>query len=165
MNQQPENDPAAWAALSRGDRIKRRAAIWLDRSVSWQGIASTWKPIRVLGNGSYGICALFERQGPEQGMPSHIVVKQSGSPDSNLKVESRLLGQLGASQSPHIVKMYKSYHQEPGTGTSDEFDPLPFIYTMNTAPLYMLAKEISRIYLEYCQKGDMWAFLKYLHGT
>lgn len=165
MSEQPENDPEAWAALSHEDRMKRRSAVWLERAVSWQGINSTWKAVKVLGNGSYGICALFEHHGPEDGMPSHIVVKQSGIPDDNLKIESRLLGQLGASGSPHIVKMYKSYHQEPGTGTSYEFDPLPLVEMMGMAPMYTPEGEVSRIYLEYCDKGDMLGLLKYLHRT
>lgn len=165
MNQAPENDPRAWARLSSSAREMRRAAIWLARSVSWQGISPRWKPIKVLGQGSYGICGLFENQEPDPNTPRHIVVKQSGNQDESLKIESRLLARLGAAGSRHVVKMYKSYHQEPGTGTSEDFDPLPFMNIMGTMPLYSPAKEVSRIYLEYCQKGDMLKFLKYIDDS
>jgi hypothetical protein len=162
MDSAPERDPELWASLSKRARMKRRGDVWLERSVSWHGIAGVWKGVKVLGNGSYGLCGLFEYQGSDQDMPKHIVVKQSGRPDTSLQNESRLLKRFGDTGTVHIVKMYKSYHQEGGTGTSADFDPSPFTYVHYLGNTYDESKEVSRIYLEYCDRTDMSQLIKYL---
>ena len=158
----PESDAALWASLKAQDRKKRRQQAWIDRSVTWSGIAGVWQGVRVLGQGGYGLCGLFKYMGNDERIPQHIAVKQTGRPDKALLNESRLLAQLGASGSRHIVKMYKSYHQEGGTGTSRDFDPYPYTKYAMLGDIYTPQKEVSRIYLEYCSRGDAWQWMKHL---
>ena len=161
-NYAPENDPALWASLTPEDRKKRRQKVWLERSVTWSGIAGVWEGVRVLGQGGYGLCGMFKYKGQDERVPPYIAVKQTGRPDKALLNESRLLAQLGASGSPHIVKMYKSYHQEGGTGTSTNFDPYPYTRYSMLGDIYTPEKEVSRIYLEYCSRGDLWNWIKHI---
>lgn len=163
MDPRPENDPNQWADLQPSEREERRYAVWLERSLGWRGIAGAWKPVKVLGAGSYGLCGLFKYVGNGGNFPAYIVVKQSGGPDKDLRTESRLMKQLGVSRSPHIIKLYKSYHEAAGTGTSDQFDPSPYNNVPNGGLTYSPHREVSRIYMEYCAKGDMWKWLVELH--
>jgi hypothetical protein len=162
MDVAPEDDPPLWPSLSHRARMDRRSQVWLERSVSWKGILGAWQGVKVLGQGGYGLCGLFKYVGSDQSRPRYIVVKQSGKPDRNLQNESRLLAQCRASGTPHVVKLYKSYHQEGGTGTSAKFDPFPYTNRPILGDVYALAKEVSRIYLEYCPRGDMWQWIMYL---
>ena len=150
-----------WLNMSARERRRARGAAWLSRSSGWKDFSGTWKPLGILGRGTYGICGLFEYIGNDQTVPKHIVVKQSGGIKrryfEDLMNESRLLKQLGESGSPHIVKMYKSFHREGGTGTSEEYDPSPFVTDGWPLPTqqYDSNREVSRIYLEYCDRRSM----------
>lgn len=167
MDPRPENDPNQWADLQPSEREERRYAVWLERSLGWRGIAGAWKPVKVLGAGSYGLCGLFKYVGNGGNFPAYIVVKQSGGPDKDLRTESRLMKQLGVSRSPHIIKLYKSYHEAAGTGTSDQFDPSPYnnvpnggsltlrtgrcrAYIWNTAPKAICGSGWSNCMISMC---------------
>lgn len=164
MDIPPEHDGAVWASLQPHQREERRHQLWLERSVTWPGIAGAWEAVKVLGHGGYGLCGLFKYKGRERNTPGYIVVKQSGSPDRNLRNESRLLRNLGASGSPHIVKLYKSYHREGGTGTSTKFDPHPYTSEPGLGDTYTEEREVSRIYLEFCARGDLWKWIVFLRN-
>ena len=164
MSATSEFDVPTWNLLHPADREKKRYEAWLKRSESWQGISGKWEGVRVLGRGGYGLCGLFKYKGSDENIPKYIVVKQSGSPDEALKNESRLLRKCRTSGSVHIVKMHKSYHQEGGTGTSSLFDPSPYRNIPILGPIYSKAKEVSRIYLEYCSRGDLDRWIRQLHA-
>lgn len=162
MSEDPENDLDLWESLTHGERKDRRGEVWIKRSTSWQGMSGLWKGVRVLGSGSYGLCGLFRYLGSDEKVPKYVVVKQSGRPDRSLQNESRLLAQCGRAKSIHVVKMYKSYHQEGGTGTSKRFDPHPYEHRFILGDVYMTSKEVSRIYLEYCSRGDVFQWMSHL---
>jgi hypothetical protein len=164
MDEPPENDPAVWGSMQTYEREKRRHQLWLERSGSWNGIAGVWEAVKVLGHGGYGLCGLFKNKTNNPRYPAFIVVKQSGSPDRTLRNESRLLRALGMSGSSHIVKLYKSYHREGGTGTSKTFDPHPYTDLPGMGEIYTVEKEISRIYLEFCSRGDLSKWMAYLRN-
>jgi len=55
----------------------------------------------------------------------------------------------------HVVKLYRSCHSQGGSGTSNIFDRHPFqngVYNVN--------REVHRIYIEYCEGGDLWSKIK-----
>jgi hypothetical protein len=82
-------------------------------------------------------------------------VKQSA--EDALVEESNLLhliterGMTAAGGSEHIIKLYRQAVQQPGTGTNNFFDPHPW----DAAGAYRPALHLHRIYLEYCQGGDL----------
>jgi hypothetical protein len=78
-----------------------------------------------------------------------MAVKQAQK--GNLEAESKYLHLMTEYGAKHIVKLYKSVHDEGGTGTSDKFDPRPFDRNYD----YDADLEVSRIYLEYCVNGDL----------
>jgi len=89
------------------------------------------------------------------------VVKQSG-PDNRVELfeESRTLQQLGKSGSVHIVKLLKAFYEEGGTGTGRRYDPSPFRVRSDGSSVYEKRMEVCRLYLEYCERGDMWKYSK-----
>jgi len=51
-------------------------------------------------------------------------------------------------------------HREGGTGASEASDPLP----INGKGEYDPHREVSRMYMEFCAKGDMKGFLEWKHS-
>ncbi|CAG8983428.1 hypothetical protein HYALB_00000597 [Hymenoscyphus albidus] len=132
-------------------------ALWLSRSKDWNGISENWKPIRVLGSGSYGIIGLFEYIGKGQDVPKHMVVKQAppGIESEALRSESMKLIQLSAAGAEHVVKIYKSFHRAAGTGADKDWDPSPWVTQEDGSQLLDSKKMVGRIYLEYAEGGDL----------
>lgn len=168
-NRQPKAAPVPpqpltndeWLVLSRKSRKQLREQSWLQLSQSWKGFAGVWKGVRVLGSGGYGIAGLFEYTGTKAGRPKNIVVKQSGQENrAELLEEGRTLQQLGKSGSIHIVKLLKAFYEEGGTGTGRRNDPSPFRLRKDGSPEYQRHLELCRLYLEYCEGGDMWQCAK-----
>ena len=58
-------------------------------------------------------------------------------------------------ETEHVVKLYKAFHNDWGTGAEDIFDPFGFSRNKRAAP----GKEVSRIYIEHCAGGEMKNFV------
>lgn len=118
---------------------------WLQSNPQWaNGLNDSWRGTRVLGMGGYGLVGLWEYVKPT-GEVSRVVVKQSKRRDAALKRESILLRGLSQTRTRHVVRLLKRYHEEVGMGTSD-WDSDKHC--------------ISRIYLEFCENGDMKGLIK-----
>lgn len=155
MSPEPDVDYGVDPDLNRaGKRIsERRQREWLRRSKTWADLPATeWKAKRVLGGGGQGICGLWEYIGKNPKTPGFLVVKQVvGKTSLALRHESKFLRDIQeASGTEHVVKLYKSWHSEGGTGTSFA-DPHP----VRDDGTYDPKQEVSRIYIEYCEKGDL----------
>jgi len=121
-------------------------AKWLASSSKWNsqpGPGSGWRGLKMLGKGGFGIVGLWERR-LENGQVEYVVVKQSH--DNNSLTESNLLKFLEGAKSTHVVRMVQSIRQDTGQGIVARFD------TKN--------KVLYRLFLEYCDKGDMLAFIR-----
>ncbi|PVH86236.1 kinase-like protein [Cadophora sp. DSE1049] len=146
---------------------------WLHRAVSWDGLTTPgggiWKGVKVLGQGTYGIAGWFQYEGPNKSIPQSLVVKQCGPRDrAALLRESRMLAELRGTGSKHIVQMFKSIFYTAGTGVHPRWDPIPYIKTVGAdgtkAHIYDQNLQVSRIYLEHCQQGDLWRYDQNIHG-
>jgi hypothetical protein len=145
-----------WNDLTINQRKNARKDAWVARSKSWKGFEGVWKGIKVLGTGAYGICGLFERIDGDATRPKNIVVKQVGNNEKDdLRQESRLLRQVGKAGSIHFVKLLKEYYEEGGTGTRKEWDNSPYIKAEDDMETYEKELEVARIYLDYCEGGDL----------
>lgn len=91
-------------------------------------------------------------------MPRAMVVKQS-APDDNVQMhnESKLLHMLACTGTNHVVKLFKSHHYSGGTGTTVTQDPLPL-----HDGKYDSDYDISRMYLELADGGDMYDWIRKL---
>ncbi len=133
--------------------------IWLANSYTWAGFEKTaWKPLGVLGGGGYGIVGKFSYRGSDD-MPKDMVVKQVAgtSQRRDLEKESRYMHRLNATKSPHIIKLYKGYHTDGGTGTMMDRDPLPH---HPITGVWDRDREVARIYLEYCGNQDLYSVVE-----
>ena len=107
----------------------RRQHEWLHRSKQWTGLdANLWKARKVLGAGGNGVVGLWEYQGSNAQFPRNIVIKQGYDDPESMAWESKLLRQITGTGTEHVVKLYKGYHRDGGTGTSDRFDPREYKY-------------------------------------
>ncbi|RFU34910.1 hypothetical protein B7463_g1376, partial [Scytalidium lignicola] len=121
---------------------------WLKSSANWPDIeADDWRGIKVLGMGGYGLVGLWKYIGSDPDVPKAIVVKQSPRYDRNLEDESDFLERLNVCESKHVPKLLRGFHTAKGGGSSD-WDP---------------DGDVSRIYLEYCEHGDMAGFIKKMY--
>jgi hypothetical protein len=154
----PHNPARTNPALARGrnpmDRHQQQE--WLLRSRNWPDMrANNYVGKKVLGAGAHGIVGLWQYKGNSAALPKHLVVKQVVDMVTNsaeqLRVESKLLRDIMATGTDHIIKLYKSNHTAGGTGTSNSRDPLPF----GAAGQYDPARLVNRIYVEYCRNGDL----------
>ncbi|TAQ89865.1 hypothetical protein B7494_g1799 [Chlorociboria aeruginascens] len=149
----------------------RRRRAWLDRSKYWRNWSEDlWIGKQVLGQGSFGLCGLFEYIGADPAVPKHIVVKQAAMEGrAELAHESRLYQRLGRWGSNHILKLLRSIHVEAGTATSSGFDPAPYniikpaTSERGAIAKYSKSREVSRIYLEFAEGGDMYKFIKMVY--
>ncbi|KAL3426331.1 hypothetical protein PVAG01_03122 [Phlyctema vagabunda] len=135
---------------------ERRQREWLSRSFSWklhEEDRDIWRPIRVLGQGGFGICGLWETTG-QDGDKDYVVVKQVGwraSDRGSLQNESNLLTLCqNAKDTEHVLKILKLYHTARGTGVDSNIDPND------------RGKAIGRMYVEFCNSGDMWHYIRRL---
>ena len=143
------------ATRSRHSMRRSRQRAWLERSRGWAlGFGNSWRPRGVLGAGTFGIIGLWDYIGQDNAMPRSLAVKQSfgSQSDANsLRWESKLLSEIRSTGTNHVVKIYKAFHQDGGTGTSEDRDPLPYDSQGN----YSGRMNVSRIYLEYCENGTL----------
>jgi len=134
----------------------RRRKAYLERVNLWAGEKSAWRPVRMLGGGSYGWTTHLRYTGDSPTIPQDLVVKQGRL--GSLARESRFLHMFTQQQAKHIPKLYKACVREGGTGTTgpDGFDPYPF----DSQGVYKPSREVERFYMEYCSGGDLAARLR-----
>lgn len=123
---------------------------WLNSSANWPDTLpeNEWKGVKVLGLGGFGLVGLWKYTGSDPNQPKAIVVKQSRGKDADLRLESNILEKLNACGTKHIPKLLKGYHECVGSGTS-KWD--------------MEGQTVSRIYMEFCEHGDMAGFIKKMY--
>jgi serine/threonine protein kinase len=132
----------------------RQQREWLHRSKDWPDLGgeNNYKARKIVGAGGHGICGLWEYTGDSPDKPKHLVVKQVGTKDEGLRVESKLMRDImRAGGSDHIVKLYKSAYSEGGSGTSKARDPWPF----TSGGKYRKKYQVSRLFMEYCENGNL----------
>jgi hypothetical protein len=122
---------------------------WLASNTRWKyGLDSDWRGEKVLGVGGFGLVGLWEFTN-QDGRVNRVVVKQSEGRNRALEAESGFLHVIAETKTRHVVRMLKQYHEEKGQGTS-EWD--------------RARHWVSRIYLEYCENGDMGGIIKGLYA-
>jgi hypothetical protein len=129
----------------------RRQHEWLHRSKQWTGLdANLWKARKVLGAGGNGVVGLWEYQGSNAQFPRNIVIKQGYDDPESMAWESKLLRQITGTGTEHVVKLYKGYHRDRGTRTSDRFDPREYKYFLACFSLALVVA--SRVIFPYTLK-------------
>jgi hypothetical protein len=122
---------------------------WLASNTRWKyGLDSDWRGEKVLGVGGFGLVGLWEFTN-QDGRVNRVVVKQSEGRNRALEAESGFLHVIAETRTRHVVRMLKQYHEEKGQGTS-EWD--------------RARHWVSRIYLEFCESGDMGGIIKRLYA-
>jgi len=151
---------AQWAKLDARGRQTIERKFWLYRSRTWAGFEGIWKAARVLGAGTHGVAALFNKIGKADEYPEKIVVKQSGKPDPDLLSESHYMTRIKeAGKSNHFPDIYKTYYEESGTGTHKTRDPkFPVVQYIDGTLGIDPDKQVSRIMIEYCPGGNLWSY-------
>ena len=121
---------------------KHKCEAWLNSSRNWRSLDPIWKPVKVLGNGGFGIVGLWRNTKTKK----RIVIKQAaaqrwdGSVASGLEEEASMLKLLRGAGSSHILKMYGDIMHGEGRN---------FVYRMDCPG------PVERIFLEYCPGGDL----------
>ncbi|KAF4631202.1 hypothetical protein G7Y89_g6940 [Cudoniella acicularis] len=113
-------------AKAKKELIAKNQIKWLKAAENWDSFDNSWRTRKLLGVGTFGICALLEYHGDDPNMPRSLVVKQSGPLHAGeLEWESKFLRQLTGTGTQHVVKLYKSVYKGVGAGISDKFYPSP----------------------------------------
>jgi len=107
--------------------------------------------------------AVGRQKKPKGNIPMHIVVKQSPPDDAWLESESRMmevLNTLGPGGSNHLVKLYKSCHEEGGSGTApgpapQDWDPMGHQTIAHPVTRVVETIGVRRMYMEYCDRGTL----------
>jgi len=116
---------------------------WLRRSKRWPRFQRFWKPIKVLGAGTSGLCGLWGNTERSRKFPDYLVVKQDRNRHGS-HAESKFLRQLMQRDAEHIIKIYRATHAIEGSGTSIYKDPKG----LNDNNLPIPNGLVYRIYLE-----------------
>ncbi|KAA8570136.1 hypothetical protein EYC84_002467 [Monilinia fructicola] len=150
--------PSDWESYTLPSANRKQTETWLRLSETWDqwpGFASTWEGVRHLGKGGAGSADLFRKIGcaeDTEGMPAYVVVKQAERSDEDLLRESVLLQLFVERKTPHVLRIYRGYHEGEG------------VPPRNTGGMFEVGREnfrnrqkrvASRIYLEFCEKGDL----------
>jgi serine/threonine protein kinase len=130
--------------------------LWLESEPKWKiRLGDSWKGRKVLGARSFGIAGLWsldETDANKDQAVRNVVVKQSGARKAviALREEADILQLFKNLRTKHIVRIYGKYMVELSGGQVDLIGGG--------------GNNIARIYIEYCQGGDMRNFLKILKG-
>ncbi|TGO83215.1 hypothetical protein BPOR_0683g00050 [Botrytis porri] len=149
--------PSDWDSYTPSHREKIQAEAWSKLSETWQqwpGFEKTWEGVRHLGKGGAGSADLYRKIGSgkgTEGMPEYIVVKQADASDKDLLSESMMLQLFVDRDTSHVLKIYRRYHEGE-------------VVPRNIGGMFDVGRENfkkrqkrcqSRIYLEFCEKGDV----------
>jgi hypothetical protein len=108
-----------------------------------------WRGSKILGKGGFGVAGLWEYIGNDPGQPiEYIVVKQSLKGVNSLRREAKILSILEPVRCPYIIRMYGKLFEEDRLNSTSRG-------TVN----WKEGGKISRIYLEYCNEGDLKGFI------
>lgn len=127
-----------------------RRAAWLESYPDWKSahLGPKWIPVKVLGEGGYGIVGLWkwDGDGKPARFPDQVVIKQAAD-EASLMNEEVFLGTMALSKTKHVVRMYGTVYTEPPTD-----------------PAWTIAAggQKSRIFLEYCDQGSLEGFITQL---
>ncbi|KAF7903107.1 hypothetical protein BELL_0368g00140 [Botrytis elliptica] len=155
----PPGQPSSsdWDSYTPSQREQIQAEAWRKLAETWQQwpeFEKTWEGVRHLGKGGAGSADLYRKIGSQKGtdaMPEYIVVKQADGSDKDLLSESMLLQLFVDRDTSHVLKIYQGYH---------EGEVVPH----NIGGMFDIGRENfkrrqkrcqSRIYLEFCEKGDV----------
>ncbi|RDW64065.1 hypothetical protein BP5796_10567 [Coleophoma crateriformis] len=112
---------------------------WLNSEATWaHRLGSSWRGVRVLGSGSFGVAGLWQysasgRHASSTRMIKEVVVKQVDVDyERRSTVEGLVLEYLSHLHCKHLVRQF-------GPLRRDRYDD----------------REVVRIYLEYCPGGDL----------
>lgn len=129
---------------------------WLASESKWQTkIGTGWSGKKILGAGAFGIAGLWSLEDTEANkdrLIKHVVVKQAGArgPDVKaLREEAEILQLFKNIKTKHIVRMYGGYVVEM---IGSQVDPIGT----------QTGNHVARIFIEYCEGGDMRNFLRNL---
>jgi predicted Ser/Thr protein kinase len=128
-------------------RVNRQA--WLNSMAHWKTGMPEWKGESILGEGTFGIAGKWTYTGKDSNIPKHIVVKESKSGHQSLRREARML-ELLSGRSNHIVRMYGGLRIEPRRA----------IHGLTRRDIDKGEVESLRIFMEYCQGGDLEKVIK-----
>ncbi|ESZ90277.1 hypothetical protein SBOR_9346 [Sclerotinia borealis F-4128] len=148
--------PSDWESYIPSQREQKQAEAWRKLSETWEqwpGFDRSWEGVRHLGKGGAGSAELFRKIGSAegtQGMPEYIVVKQPERSDKDLLNESIFLQLLMDRNTPHVLKIYRGYHE--GEAVPRHVGGMFDIGRENFQKRRKMVA--SRIYLEFCEKGD-----------
>lgn len=144
-----ENRPPAMSAKIE---VQKHQRAWLDTEPDWKDrIGVGWQAKRMLGRGGQGMVGHWSYEGPDRDQKSvkDIAVKQAVRDGPNytwgdgLETEASFLKDFAGSNSPHILRMYSHLFSDIGQGT-DDYDE----------------GDVQRLFLEFCQGGDLGRWLK-----
>ena len=155
----PPGQPSSsdWDSYTPSQREYVQAEAWSKLAETWKQwpeFEKTWEGVRHLGKGGAASADLYRKIGPGKGterMPEYVVIKQADGSDKDLLSESLLLQLFVDRNAPHILKIYRGYH---------EGEALP----RNIGGMFDIGRENfkkrqkrrqSRIYLEFCENGDV----------
>jgi hypothetical protein len=135
---QKVREPSEWPPkLDKWEAYDR----WLEGSSEWTDIVGEgWVPVKVLGRGGFGIAGLWEYKGDRPKEIMKVVVKQSSSIKDAVN-EARILRVVNQSRAQHALAIYRDI----------KFDSC-FIPGIAEGV-------VARIFLEFCEGGDMNDFI------
>ncbi|KAF7959456.1 hypothetical protein EAE96_001073 [Botrytis aclada] len=155
----PPGQPSSsdWDSYTPLQREQTQAEAWSKLAETWEQwpeFEKTWEGVRHLGKGGAGSADLYRKIGSGKGteeMPKYVVVKQADGSDKDLLSESMLLQLFVDRNTPHVLKIYRGYHEGE-------------VVPRNIGGMFDIGRENfkkrqksfqSRIYLEFCQSGDV----------
>ncbi|KAF5867885.1 uncharacterized protein Bfra_007080 [Botrytis fragariae] len=155
----PPGQPSSsdWDYYTPSQREQIQAEAWSKLVETWQQwpeFEKIWEGVRHLGKGGAGSADLYRKIGSgkgTEGMPEYIVVKQADRSDQDLLSESMLLQLLVDRNTPHVLRIYQGYHEGE-------------VVPRNIGGMFDIGRENfkkrqkrcqSRIYLEFCENGDV----------
>ncbi|TGO57610.1 hypothetical protein BOTNAR_0198g00180 [Botryotinia narcissicola] len=156
---QPPAQPSSsdWDSYNPSQREQIQGEAWTklaERWQQWPGFEKKWEGVRHLGQGSAGSSDLYRKIRMDEGtkaMPEYIVIKQADGSDKDLLSESMLLQLFMDRNTPHVLKIYQGYHE--GEVVPHNIGGMFDIGRQNFQKRQKRCQ--SRIYLEFCENGDV----------